>query len=64
MTEIKEIAAQIRVEAVFQEALIEIVQNIQKDHGVIINRMSFEWIEEAGGSATVISCETDSKYRV
>jgi len=54
---------EISVEAVFQKAIIEVVEKIQKDHGVIIESLRFDWIETTDGSAKVISCETGSKYR-
>jgi hypothetical protein len=63
MAKVGEITIEVSVEAVFQKAIIEVVQKIQQDHGVIIESLRFDWIEAVDGSAKVISCETGSKYR-
>ena len=59
---LKELTVTVNVEGLLQKELIKVVESIQKEHGLMIDDISFQWVLSIDGTANVVRCETRNSY--
>ena len=61
---IDELTVQISVESIFQKKLIEVVENIEAEHGIKISEIGFDWVDLRPTNSKVIRCNITSELLV
>ncbi|MFT6586070.1 MAG: hypothetical protein ACJAUY_000651 [Cognaticolwellia sp.] len=61
---IDKLTVQISVESIFQKKLIEVVENIEAEHGIKINQIGFVWMDLPQINSKITKCNIASELLV